>query len=427
MTIVSVTCFLLLLFIIVSCFRRGADVLSPARVFGFVWALSFGLADLKFSMFQSEWSLYGWAVLLLGVLGFLAGIYVAYARYADTPLLRISDVRSQLQESVRASIDPDKFFWVLTGLFVVYLVAYSIEVAVMGNVPMFSSNPERLRVTFGVFGVHLFVTAMLSIMIFAVEYMLFLPRRGGRTIGALVILLATAGTFFLLLQRYSFTFWALVTLALTYYGSRKIRLRTLALAAAAFIGVLVLIQNVRTAIYVEHYLYVMSRMKFPREYAALTEPYMYFVMNLENVARGVEKLDHYYYGLFTFDWVVALSGLKHWLDEYFAVVRLPFLNSGYNTYAFQWWAYYDFGPVGVGAIGLLFGLVTGFSYYRLRTRPTIGGVSMYAIWFVFMMTSFRENLFTRLDVVSNLFLIWLVHRYLARKSGSTPATVRAAT
>src|SRR5512143_2245937 len=227
MTEVSALCFLIILFIAASCFRRGADVLSPGRVFGFTWALSIGLADLKLSMFQHTWTLYAWVIIILGVVAFLAGVFVAYVRYARIPLLSIAEVRMRLQASVKDTIDPTRFFWITIAVFATYLVAYCAEAAIEGTVPMFARFPERLRVTFGVFGLHLFVTTMLTIMIFAVEYMLFMPRDRAKRVVIMVVFLVTAGTFFLLLQRYSFMFWAILALGLTYYGSRKIRLRTL--------------------------------------------------------------------------------------------------------------------------------------------------------------------------------------------------------
>jgi hypothetical protein len=144
----------------------------------------------------------------------------------------------------------------------------------------------------------------------------------------------------------------------------------------------------------------------------------------------VERADRFYFGYFTFDWVFALAGIKHWIGEYFIIDRLPFMNSAYNTYAFQWWSYYDFGPIGVGLVALVLGLFSGFSYYRLRTAPTIWRTYLYAIAFVFMVTSFRENLFTRLDVVSNLALMWFVHRYVVVRNagrGRAPTVVNVST
>lgn len=418
MSVVSIACALILLFIVASGLRKGADIFSPGRIFGFVWAAAIGLADLKLSMFQHDWSLYGWFVILLGVVAFFLGLVIAHVYNIGTPILSLQNVRSQLQSAAKEEIDPTRFFWAIVGLFFAYIFAYASEVMIIGTVPLFAPNPEKLRVTFGVFGLHLVVTTMLTILTFAVEYALFMPPDRRRRIIIGLVFFVTSATFFLLLQRYSYATWALLAFGLAYYGSRKIRFRTVAIAVAVLATAFVAIQNIRTALYVEQYLYVISKMKFSREYAVFAEPYMYVVMNLENVARGVERLDHFYYGYFTFDWVVALAGIKHWLEEYFHIDRLPFMNSAYNTYAFQWWAYYDFGLIGVALVALTLGLFVGFSYYRLRTKPTIWTAYLYSIGLVFMVTSFRENLFSRLDIVSNLTLMWFLHRFvIIRRTG----------
>ena len=421
MTAVSAFCGIVILMIAASWLRKGADPLSPGRVFGIIWALSIGLADLKLSVFQHEWTFYGWSIILLGVGAFLVGVFIPHVYFLSTPLLSISEVRTRLQDAARRTVDPDRLYWTILVLFGAYLLAYLAEVALEGTVPLFAPNPERLRVRFGFFGLHLVVTSMLTILIFVVEYMLFMPRDRAKRAVVMGVFIVTSATFLLLLQRYSFAFWGLLALGLTYYGSQKIRLRTVLIAGAIMGAIFVAIQNVRTALYVEQYLYAISKMKFSREYAVFTEPYMYFVMNLENVARSVERLDHFYYGYFTFDWIVALTGLKHWIGEYFAIDRLPFMNSAYNTYAFQWWAYYDFGSVGVALIALALGLMVGFSYHALRTRPNVWTAYLYAIGLTFMVTSFRENMFTRLDAVSNLALMWFVHRFIVGREPDSPA------
>ena len=424
MSAVSIVSFAVMLGVVASCFRKGADILSPARVFSFTWALSFGLADMKLSRFQHNWSALGWFELLLGVVSFLVGVFSIYVMYLRSPLLKVKEIRSRLQIQARETLDPRKFLQVLTILFLAYLLAYVAEVAIAGNVPLFAPNPERLRVSFGVFGLHLFVTSMLTILLFTVEYFVFMSPNRRKKLFVAFVFVGTAGTFFMLLQRYSFFNWALIAFGLAYYGSVKFNPKKFIILAAVFFGILILIQSLRSVLYVQNYLYVVSEMKYSREYAAFTEPYMYVAMNLENVARGVDKLEHLSYGYFSFDWVLALTGLKHLVGDYFRIVVHPFLNSDYNTYGFQWGYYRDFGTLGVAFGSLIMGILVGLAYYGLRTSPTILLAYAYSVSLVFMITSFRDAPLSRLDFVSNLFLIWVVHRFWGRKK---PASIPAAT
>jgi oligosaccharide repeat unit polymerase len=420
MTIVSLICFSLNFLVIISCFRRGADPLSPGRIFTFVWALSIGLADLKFSRFQHIWSLYSWIIFLIGIMAFLLGVFIMYCFNLDKPLLPLSEVRDRIQRQARDYIDPQRFFRVIVVLFVAYLTAYCVEVAIEGTVPLFSKNIEKLRIDFGTFGIHLITNTMVSVMFLVVEYFLIIQNYKRNKIWLGVIFLLTTFTFFLLLQRYNFFVWAVMALGLTYYTSRHIRFRNLFFAGGAFFGLLVLIRNLRITQYVQQYHYVISKMKYPPMFATFTEPYMYTVMNLENFARGVDKLDQFYYGYFTFDWVLALTGLKHWLEAYFRIERLPFLVSGYNTFTFHWWYYYDFGIIGVALIPFLSGFVIAQLYFRLRAKPTIITATLYSMALLLMIISFIMNPLNRLDFVSNVVLIWfvniVVHQTNANKS-----------
>jgi hypothetical protein len=148
---------------------------------------------------------------------------------------------------------------------------------------------------------------------------------------------------------------------------------------------------------------------------------MYITMNLENFARAVDKLDHHMYGYFLLDPLLALVGLKHWLAEYFSIERLPYLISGYNTFAFHWWYYYDFGVLGVAILPFLTGMVTAYLYGRLRTRPEPLTMVMYASCVLLMVISYFMNPLNRLDFVSNLVLIWFVHRFVIGRKAAPVA------
>jgi len=135
-------------------------------------------------------------------------------------------------------------------------------------------------------------------------------------------------------------------------------------------------------------MYNISKMKLPRDLALLTEPYMYFAMNLENFARTVDRLDHHTYGYFTFDFITALTGLKYLVVDYFSLDRTPYLISGYNTYSALWYFYRDFGVVGVAVIPFVLGFGIAMLYYEMRQRPTISKIVAYGIMLFVMIISF---------------------------------------
>ncbi len=415
MSWISITCFVLNLFIILSCFRKDADVLSPARVFGFVWTLAIGLTDLKLSRLQHEWSLYSWLLTLLGIGAFFIGLFVVYTMNMNQPLLPVREVRRRILEEVQERLDVSRLFWITIFIFVAYCLAFLAEVAIEGHVPIFSPRIEKARVEFGVFGLHLIVNSMVTIMIVVVEYFLLIRRQQRRKFFLGAVFFLTAMSFFLLLQRYNYVVWAVMALGLTYYLSRHLKFRTVLIAGGVFFGFLSIIQTIRLSQYLQKYIYWVSQMKYSETYAAFTEPYMYIVMNLENFARAMEKLQYHTYGYFTADFLLALTGLKHWLEKYFHIVRLPYLVSGYNTFTFDWWYYYDFGIPGLAVFPFLLGIAITFLYYRMRREPTLLSVIYYSMGLVLMAISFMMNPLTRLDFVVNIFLLWVIHAFLIQK------------
>ena len=377
-----------------------------------IWCLSIGLTELKLSGYQHTWSSYSWFALLTGIVSFLVGTFVMYVVYFRAELLPVSEIRRKLVRVKGGGLDGRRFFTIVVMLFAAYVVAYAIEIAIEGNVPLFSPRPDLLRVSFGVFGLHLIVNAMMAVVLLAAEYLLVVPARPGRKSIIWIVILFSVVSYFLLLQRYTFFIVSVIVMAMIYYTSNKIRFRHVGLVGFSLVVVFLFINRVRSARFVQNYIYLSSKMKFSKEYWILAEPYMYVSMNLENFARAVDKLDHFYFGYFTFDWLLALTGLKHWLAEYFDIVRLPYLNSGYNTFTFHWWYYYDFGIFGVAVFPFVTGLVIASFYYRLRTEPSLLTLMMYSCGVVLMVASYFMNPLNRLDFVSNILIIVLVHRFV---------------
>jgi len=168
MSIVSILCLLILLVVILTCFRKSADVFSPIRVFSTVWAISIGLADLKLSAFQHQWSAWAWAVLLLGIISYLAGAFTIYVLNIKTKITSIATFRGMLGQI--SIISQKKYVIIILCVFGLYSIAYSIETIAYGGVPMFSSSPDKARTEYGVFAIHLFVSMASSILIFCNEY-----------------------------------------------------------------------------------------------------------------------------------------------------------------------------------------------------------------------------------------------------------------
>jgi oligosaccharide repeat unit polymerase len=408
---VSAACFLTCVAVILSAVRRGADPLSPVRVFGFVWALVLGLADLKFSGFQEEWSAYAWVVLLTALAAVVAGILLV-------DVLLLGGVSHVPIATIRRGVggfspaNQRRYVGSLGALAGIYLVSYLVEAVSFGSVPIFSPRPDRARMEFGLFGVHLLVTLAPSVMILATQYFLVFRGKLRYRTAVLSVFVVVFVSYGFLLQRFSYVMWAVISGCFAFYFTRYINWKSLLAASGLFAGFIVFLQSIRLSRYVEDYIYVVSRMKYPRAFAPLTEPYMYTVMNLENLARGVDRLETFTAGLFTFDPFAALLGVKHAAAAYFNVVERPFLNSGYNTFPFMWTYYRDFGYAGMALICLSLGIAIGYLYNRFRSRPTLHLATAYILAVFFMSLSFFTNVLAMLNMVTNIVLLYSMNRLL---------------
>lgn len=414
MTIPQIISLTIILFVIVLSCKRGADLLSPARVFIFIWSICILLVEFKFSGFQHQWTAFSWFVLLSGLISLLAGIFISYSLSASTKLFTINEIRNRI--IVNKDINKQKLLITISLLFTAYLVSLILEFVIEGYIPLFHPRPDRARIDFSVFGLHLFVSQMPAILLLITEYLILGSESKGKTALAVLIFSVTFLSYFLILQRFNYIYWLVMAIAVLYYASRKINFKNAMIFSILFFSFLGTITTIRLSQYATQYLHVVSKMKYSSEYASFTGPYMYIVMNLENLARAVDKLEVHTYSVITLDWLYALVGLKHWMKDYFHIVPRPHLISSYNTYPFMWEYFYDFGILGVVILSLITGFIIGSVYYFMRRNGRMEGVVYYGICLFFIMISFFTNPITFLNTISNMIVLWAVHRYFINET-----------
>ena len=403
MSWISWICFGICFLIALSTLRRGADVLSPSRVFGFIWSFSIGLTDLKFSALQGAWNLESWLLLLTGIGAFLVGTLIVQVLNLETKLLPLSTMRESLRGE---KIHETRLFWFICLSVAVYSASYLVIFLVRGFLPIFVVGTKISRVEFFIYGLGLLINSTAFIIFFTLLYYLYVRgKRVKKTILAILSVLAV-GSYFLLLQRFQIVMAVVISFALLYYATNFIRVRTVLLFSVTVIAFFywITLLRYRHLELVTMFLYSASKMKFPTQFAALTEPYMYVVMNLENFSRAVNRLDHHTYGYFSFDFIAAITGLKYWISDYFGIDRTPYLFSSYNTYTAFWSFYRDFGVGGLVLIPLALGFSVAALYHRMRNGPTIKNVTAYGVMVFVMRISF---------FVFPIAFIWFEYNMLA--------------
>lgn len=405
---VSLICFAVCVGILLSTIRRGADLLSPGRIFGFIWCLAIGLTELKWSALQEDWHAESWVLLLIGLGAFLLGIFAAYVLNLHTELVPTRKMRVLLKGQ---QIREGRLFLLICISTLVYLTAYIVNYYSRGWLPIQTIGTAISRVDFNVSGLTLFLYVAAFIMFSTFLYYLLVRGHKRKKAILAMIFLVTFGSFALLLMRYPIIMVSVICFTVLYYATNHIRWRT-ALPLIGVVGAFFFwISSLRFSHVVSTYLFSVSKMRIPKEYAFVTEPYMYLVTNLENFARSVRLADYHTYGYFTFDFVTAISGLKYWALEYFNFERMPYLTSNYNTYTAFWWFYSDFGVFGLALIPLVLGVAIGLVYYRMRSRPTIRNVTAYGVMVFVMVISYFNFPLAFLWFQLNILALYLFLRW----------------
>ena len=406
MTIIQIISLIILFLIIGINFKKGSDFLSPGKIFLVIWTVSLFITEFKFSLFQHSWSLFAWITLLLGILSFSTGNLIANTVFISHQLFGLEKIKSNFRLK---KFNLSKLLIVIVGVFIFYLSAWLFEIILYGEIPLFSLQPDKARTEFGVFGIHLIVNLFPSILFLCIEYFILQTEQPKKNILVWVIFFITFFSYFFLLQRLNYFFWGTLTFAFLYYCSNTFNVKKIIIGLVILIIIMWGIQSIRVAQYATQFLYVISKMKYSSDYASFTGPYMYTVMNLENFANGVNRLQQHSYGILSGDWFVALIGIKSWLGEYFNVDYRKFVNSSYNTYPIFWNFYYDFGLIGVAISSLVLGYISSLFYFLFRITMKLKYLVMYGIILFGITMSFFTNIFTSLNFVANIFLLWWVN------------------
>ncbi len=393
-----------------SCLPRKADIFSPARIFAFIWFFSIGLADLKFSRLQHEWSLFSWVAIFLGIGSFLVGNFAVSVLTSNERTYSIQQIRMMGRTQ---GVSEPQFFIAIIILSVLYFVCLAAETYAAGGLPLFSAAPERARTAFGLFGTHLFVAGMPAVLLLIFEYLILVPGRRAKKYVLVFLFFGIVGSFFFLLVRFVYVMAVAMIFAVAYYKSNHLRPRNVILVLASVAAMFTIAVQVREARYVENYLYVVSQMRYSRAYASFTGPYMYIVMNLENFTHVADNIQSYTYGYYTFDFLLALTGLKHWMADYFGLSATEYLTSGYNTFPFIFYYLVDFGLVGVALFPLVLGITIRYLYYKMRATAGLSATVVYACCFYVMAISFFTNPLTMLSFVFVIAVIVVVHHFIA--------------
>ncbi|MCZ7603602.1 MAG: oligosaccharide repeat unit polymerase [Ignavibacteriales bacterium] len=409
MTLVSFIAFIVFVIVLFTFSNKEKDVFSPSKIFVAIWALVIGLADLKFSRLQTDFSGFSWLMIGISIFSFLLGLYIAFVLFIDKNLFPKNTVRDKIREF---RYDEVLFFRLILIVFSIYFVAYWGNVFFEGFIPIFHARPSESRVYFGVFGLGMLIHLAPVVLFLIVEFFVLVKENTGKKILLVFLGLITFILYFFLLQRFNLILFVTMSMVFVYFSSYILTFRKFIIFSGTLAAFVFAVNLIRWSKFAANFLYYYSQMKFDIKYAILTEPYMYLVMNVENFARAVARLEEHSFGYYTFNYLFSLTGTKRVLSEYLHLNDYPFLISGYNTYTMFWDFYRDFGVFGLSIIPLFLGLVCAISYYRMKQNPNITTVTLYSVAVFVMMFSFFNNFLGLLHFVFSVAIILLMQQII---------------
>ncbi len=395
---------------ILTLFVKNSDLFSPSKVFILLWSLILFLSQLKLSYYQFEWNSYSWFVIILSLISFLLGCFVVYTLNFLKKTYTINSGRIiQIENEV---LRERRLRTSIVILFLAYIISYLVIWSIVGYIPAFTARPNITRVGWGMFGFGLFIHLTPLIIYLIVVYWLRFKNMMVK-LRFLLIALITFFSFFLLYQRFSLVIAIILSIVYIYYATTKFSFKNFLIFFIPLVLIIFGLSTIRESELFIYYLYYLSNMKISMKYAAITEPYMYLVMSVENFAYAVERLQYHTYGLYTFDFITALSGLKHTLKEYLFISDFPHLLSPfYNTYTTFFVFYRDFGLIGSFLFPFLIGFVTSILYYRMRFNPNLHTISTYGMLLIIIIFSFFIPLITWLYYIFDFSVIYITTKMI---------------
>lgn len=403
MSIISFVSFLVLFVLLISLFKTKTDIFSPVRLFLIIWTISIGLTELKLSRLQREWTIYSWIIIAISLFSFLLGIFFVYAQNFDKRKHTVLQIRDIF---IIQKIDSETLLKIIYILFFIYLLSYLTIYLVVGFIPLFTTRPDLMRTRFTLFGLGIIIHSVPTLIYLIIIYYLKVKKNSFNKLILSFVMLISFVSYMFLLQRFDLIIFLVLSAVLLYYGSFKLKASYIFVIISILIIIIYGISDLRAGDLFIEILYYTGQMKFNKSFAIFTEPYMYITMNLENFAFSVEKLTDYTFGYYSFDFFLALTGLKHWIAEYSNLNPLPYLvNPGYNTYTMFFVYYRDFGIIGSLFFPLILGISSYVIYLKMLFKPNINSVSLYGIVTFVIIFSFFIPMLNWLHFVYNIALI----------------------
>lgn len=343
------------LFLYLSAFFRSGCMADLEALFSLSWVGGLGIACLKLSRLQKEWSMTTWVCFYLAYVGFVLVYYL---------VIRRKSTAEQQKEIQRDEMTARRIFICCICLTGISVACFILEAVVVGFIPLFSSMPHAYSY-FHISGVHYFTISCILVPALTVVYSKTQEKIKKVCWIVLGICNLTAVAIQILcVSRFQLLFavgFAVVTYVMLY---KNITWKKVLLLLVVLVPVYVALTVARR--HSVSYLNGIFEMKNSNMPIFITQPYIYIANNFENFNCLVEQLPKFTYGIRMLFPFFALTGLKFvipWVTQFPNYVTKTELT----TFTMFYDAYYDFGVIGVLLLAAFLGAFAGWLSKKIKT------------------------------------------------------------
>lgn len=365
-------------------YHRTGNAIHLRGLFSAFWVGGQGIACLKLSRLQTDWSVMTWICFFLAFAGFWVTFQILERVFGEEE--RFDRRRRQRRSFVRP------VYYCIIALTAVSLAAFLFEAAVLGFIPLFLRGVPHAYSEFHLSGIHYLTVS--CVLVPALSVIFFLQGGSRRSVRNVVILLMTLIAFLipiLCVSRFQLIF-AMVLAVFTCCAYRK-KVEPWLIGAAVLILIPLYIVLTVARSHDVQYLNGIFEMKNNKMPIFISQPYIYIANNYENFNCLVDALPAHTWGIRSLFPVWALTGLK-FMFPYLISFPIYVDKEELTTLTMFYDAYYDFGVVGVLIFACVLGAVCFFLTERLKDMKNPLEYLFYGQMAIYMMLSFFTTWFS---------------------------------
>lgn len=383
-------------------YRQTKNLIHLRGLFSLFWVGGQGIACLKLSQLQRDWTWGTWICFALAFLGFWI-VFEVMSRLYGTGY----DSHTRWR-GFRGN--PRPIFQVICGLSAVSAAAFLWEAAALGYVPLFLRGVPHAYSEFHLPGIHYFTVS--CVLVPSLSMLYFHVERGRGSERRMVIAAVMTGISLLIpvlcVSRFQFVF-AVMLAMITYIALQKQFDPKYLLGLVGILPVYLLLTVARS--HDVEYLNGIFEMKYARMPIFITQPYMYIANNYENFNCLVEVLPKHTFGMRSLFPLWALTGLKFLYPDKLINFPIYINKEELTTLTLFYDAYYDFGWVGVLVFSCLLGAAAYLLSVKLREMQSPMGYLLYAQMGAYLILSFFTTWFSNTTTWFYLILTGLMGIY----------------